>query len=603
MAFGPGSASTVIRACILACLLLWSGRNAYSASVRLSVEKESVCVGDDLRVRVTVANNTDKPRRVGYARVPGDADRWARFHKIGSRLVKDGKIEVPRVPVRYKKGVIYSPAYKMLKPKEEFSFSVDVRNMYSLPVPESGKYKLTLNGARIAFEIKPPKRAVCTANAGDDLAWHRCLDYAVVPTDKNGEWLLLGRARNGSFYAGTYLDFEPGFMSCARVKMRHSDRSINGVLVVLGTRERIYYIDPRMTHYDTRMDRDVRKFRYKRKIPSSKIAGGRNVKAIEVFPNEFKDTVDYRITVSTAGKDAVVFLRQVKDKMTPIDAAAFRIGQEQLRKARERAGEIRKRKEQEKADAFSRDRERMLAEATPSSAELKARAQRALLEERARRQRRIRETSAKELLAEALAAHKKEHLEEALQKCRKLTSEYSDTGAAQEARKLQKETEIDILLREKARKTAGQIALARLKRALKRIGRDDGKLVEVIVARLEHGVASREDREAAQRLLAAAVPLALQRMNSSNPQVRLSAAIALGHAKSTAKKSVAALAKALKDKDVWVRIAAAKALGNLGQGAKDAIPSLREASKDKDTHVRQAAQDALEKAVRTGEGS
>jgi HEAT repeat protein len=57
---------------------------------------------------------------------------------------------------------------------------------------------------------------------------------------------------------------------------------------------------------------------------------------------------------------------------------------------------------------------------------------------------------------------------------------------------------------------------------------------------------------------------------------------------------VAALVRALKDKDEFVRKAAARALGDVK--ARDAIPALTQAWKtDKDSMVQSAARDALEK--------
>jgi HEAT repeat protein len=575
------------------CVLMCVGGSAYSASATLSLRGKPTHVGDELHVSVAVVNNTEKAVRIGYPRAPSDANDWARFHRKTTGLAKDGKISVPRVPVRDKKTVRYRASFKVLKPKDEFAFLIDIRSMYSLPVPETGQYELTVLGARLAFVIRPLRKAVCTAYATTDPKWHRSLEYAVVPAERKNEWLLLGRPRNASFCAGTYLAFKPTFMHCVRVKMKQSARSINGVLVLLSAKDRLYYIDPRFTHYDRRMEADVRKMHYKRSIPSTAVPGISAIEKVAVFPNEFTNHVDYQITVRVAKTKKTIFLRQVRFKMEVIDKAKFNQGQKSLDLLRKEAEKRRKEEEKAEAEKHRIESARKLAEATPTPAELRVLERKALDKERAYKQKQVRERAAILLMKEAESARKKGQLGIALVQYMKVVEEYPETTHAMKAGELAKKTKTEIVLRSRMARTRARLSMATLKRALERIGRDDGMAVEMIMKRLRTQATDPEGLKNAQKLLVKAVPLALTKMRDKDAQVRMSAAIILGEVRPAAAKAVPALAKALKDKDIWVRVAAAVALGKIKPDAKDAIRSLRDAAKDSNARVRQAAREAL----------
>lgn len=60
-------------------------------------------------------------------------------------------------------------------------------------------------------------------------------------------------------------------------------------------------------------------------------------------------------------------------------------------------------------------------------------------------------------------------------------------------------------------------------------------------------------------------------------------------------KIIAALIRALEDSSVEVRLCAAVALGHIGPTAPDAVPSLKKLLHDNDENVRQAAAEALNK--------
>jgi HEAT repeat protein len=87
-----------------------------------------------------------------------------------------------------------------------------------------------------------------------------------------------------------------------------------------------------------------------------------------------------------------------------------------------------------------------------------------------------------------------------------------------------------------------------------------------------------------------AVPGLGKVLHDANPDVRGSAARALGQIGTPA---VPELVKALKDRDAAVRTRAAMALGQAGPDAKEAVPALIEALKDKQLKVRIAAVNAL----------
>lgn len=94
-----------------------------------------------------------------------------------------------------------------------------------------------------------------------------------------------------------------------------------------------------------------------------------------------------------------------------------------------------------------------------------------------------------------------------------------------------------------------------------------------------------------------AVPALGKLLNDVYPDVRISAAKALGQIGTPA---VNVLVEALKARDVGVRTRAAQALGQAGPDAKDAVPALIAALKDKQTDVRVAAVDALREMASEG---
>jgi len=571
------------------------GSSAYSASVKLSLASRSLHVGEKMHLSVTVSNDTKKVIVISYPRVPRDSGAWAARYVKTASLIKDGKTRVGGLPAsRYTKEPLYQAAAKKLRPAEKSTFTVDLRRIFYLPVPETGKYKLAMLGAELDFQIKPVSKAIRGAYLATDPKWHRCLEYVVVPAGlKKDEWLLLGRRRNDPFYAGTYLSFKPTFMRCARVKMPHTDRSINGILLLLGAEDRLYYIDPRFTHYDQRVEADVHKMHYKQNIASTAVPGVSAVEKVVIFPNEFTEHMDYQITVRTA-KKKTIFLRQIRSKMEVIDKAKFNQGQKNLEQRRIEAERRRKEEEKEEAEKQRIERERKLAEATPTPAELRAAERKALDKERAYKQKQISERAAGLLMKEAESARKKGQLVMALVRYMKVVEEYPETTHAKKAGELVKRIKTEIVLRNKETRTRARLSMATLKRALERIGRDDGMAVEMIMKRLRTQATDPEGLKNAQKLLVKAVPLALKKIRDKDAQVRMSAAIILGEVGPDAAKAVPALAKALKDKDIWVRVAAAIALGKIGPTAKAAIPSLKEASKDGEARVRKAVAKALE---------
>jgi HEAT repeat protein len=97
-------------------------------------------------------------------------------------------------------------------------------------------------------------------------------------------------------------------------------------------------------------------------------------------------------------------------------------------------------------------------------------------------------------------------------------------------------------------------------------------------------------------------PALAERLKDSDPNVRYSAARALGKYGPKAKDYVPDLVQALKDRDKTVRMGAAYALGDVGTDAGDAVAALKEALKDKDPEVRKAAAYALKKVEGPSKG-
>jgi HEAT repeat protein len=91
------------------------------------------------------------------------------------------------------------------------------------------------------------------------------------------------------------------------------------------------------------------------------------------------------------------------------------------------------------------------------------------------------------------------------------------------------------------------------------------------------------------------VPGLVGQLKDKNPDMRYSAARALGRYGHEAGPAVPALVEALKDESPMVRMGAAYALGDIGPDAREAVAALQQASKDRDTKVRQAAAYALKR--------
>jgi HEAT repeat protein len=101
-------------------------------------------------------------------------------------------------------------------------------------------------------------------------------------------------------------------------------------------------------------------------------------------------------------------------------------------------------------------------------------------------------------------------------------------------------------------------------------------------------------------VVAADVEGLIKKLKDRDPEVRRSAAKALGEAGPEAKTAVSALAHALKDSDLYVRRFAAQSLGEIGGDARAAVPALVNALNDPKREVVEAAASALGKMGKAG---
>ena len=88
-------------------------------------------------------------------------------------------------------------------------------------------------------------------------------------------------------------------------------------------------------------------------------------------------------------------------------------------------------------------------------------------------------------------------------------------------------------------------------------------------------------------------PGLIKSLKDKDPDVRSTAATALGKYAPAAKEAVPPLTDALKDEDKHVRKAACYSLARFGRDARDALPALKQTLQDKDQKVRDAAAYAL----------
>ena len=89
------------------------------------------------------------------------------------------------------------------------------------------------------------------------------------------------------------------------------------------------------------------------------------------------------------------------------------------------------------------------------------------------------------------------------------------------------------------------------------------------------------------------VPALIRALEDRDRVVRVQAIIALGEIGPPAMEAVPALTATLQDDDKWVSLHAVSALGKMGQGARDAVPALVAALKNPDRNVRLHAVGAL----------
>ena len=110
-------------------------------------------------------------------------------------------------------------------------------------------------------------------------------------------------------------------------------------------------------------------------------------------------------------------------------------------------------------------------------------------------------------------------------------------------------------------------------------------LINNVGAILTSMVGSKCESDVEQRLIKA--------MGDDNPNVRYSAADALGNLGKSSDDVVSALLKAMGDKDSSVRYYAASALGRIGKSSDDVVSALLKAMGDDDSSVRSGAASAL----------
>jgi HEAT repeat protein len=84
-------------------------------------------------------------------------------------------------------------------------------------------------------------------------------------------------------------------------------------------------------------------------------------------------------------------------------------------------------------------------------------------------------------------------------------------------------------------------------------------------------------------------------LKDKDPNLRYSAARALGKYGPEAGPALPALVEALKDDSPMVRMGAAYALGDLGPDARDALPALKQRANDPDRKVREAVAYAVKR--------
>lgn len=131
--------------------------------------------------------------------------------------------------------------------------------------------------------------------------------------------------------------------------------------------------------------------------------------------------------------------------------------------------------------------------------------------------------------------------------------------------------------------------------ALAKIGPKAEEAIDPLIKRFadKEGGLRYEASAAVGKIGPKAIPPLLKTLVSTDAQVRLWSAFALGEMRAGAKEAIPALLKALEDKEATVRAEVLSALGGMGPVAKEALPRVTASLKDAEKRVRRTAAAAL----------
>jgi HEAT repeat protein len=587
-------------------LPLREARAAATISARIDGAKKYPR-GTDLRVEFSVVNNGARDARIRRP-AKGDGGLELCLVKHGSYALylkspdkKERKVPADHLRAFMGKSALDSTQAVNLAPGKTASFKVNLRTLFSFPIREAGTYRLVLSlqdaAAEHTFSITRNNELLME----EALEWRKGgraiwgTEYAVVRRKGGGgakRFVLLQRNQGQSFTLAVSLgNTKP--VAIEAVKLHKIPDASDGVLLMwLDGKSRLWVIPP------LRLWKALRKTPMKiEQCRSFKAPGAVSFGAVEVARNERLKVSDFRIVLQTGpGKSKqTLYLRH---KRYDIIAGSKREFEESKAEEAKQAKKVKAPPPDKREPTTDKPKRPTPADEAKMIREMREQLRRERRGEPLRQTKAAREQAAAKLMAAAERAKLNGKLEEARAKCQEVIVDYEDTSHLKPAevllKDIEKRIEAKALLNHEIKRGALQISMSRLTSSLERMGRSDGLLVEMIMAKLRAKHKGSEELRKAQGMVRKATPLALTKLRDENPRVRMSAAMILGEAGSDVAKAVPALAKALKDKDVRVRAVVALALGKIGPAAKAAIPSLKEASKDGDARVRKAATAALE---------
>lgn len=192
-------------------LLLLDTTPVSFATTRLGLVNPEACHGGEIRLRVTITNDTAQALDLSYPATQLELPAWLERYGNQVRLRKTGAGEVPLLINRKGGRQVKSfPTIVSISSVAGFTYEVNLRDIFRFPPEEVGRYRLDWPGGRHLFELKPVPDLVCSDRAYPVAEDFQGVEYAVTARRADAESSrLLAREFNEPFREILRLPFRP----------------------------------------------------------------------------------------------------------------------------------------------------------------------------------------------------------------------------------------------------------------------------------------------------------------------------------------------------------------------------------------------------------